>query len=88
MHRGFVPLDVHTTLVAKGDIVIGWEKDGSIRPLYDQEFNMVVHYLKNHVTVPKQYDELYALGVFSRIPPGFLNHPEFPFQRSNAIHRL
>ncbi|XP_033217686.1 uncharacterized protein LOC117173305 [Belonocnema kinseyi] len=60
-------LGTNTDLVARGNIIIGWDDHGFVRPLYNINLHPVFHYLKNHDTVPKTYGELKKMGVFHRI---------------------
>ena len=83
----FRRLDIYTTLVARGNIVIGWVSDGLIRPLYDRDMNRVFYYLNTCDLVRKAYRELEEMGVFSHLPDHISHYEEFPNLHSGSTSR-
>ena len=66
--EGMVPLDANTYLIARDEVVIGWDNQGVIHPLFNLNGRTVVHYLRGHRTEIKSFDELRQMGVTRRLP--------------------
>lgn len=73
VNRQFIPPDERTFLVSRGNLVIGWDKAGTIDPLYNIWNEMIVHDLSNHETMMATPSELKEFGVFCRLPAAFRN---------------
>ena len=62
--------------VARNSILFGYNSNGKIKPLLDEERRMVtMNLLTRQITRIRDLDDAYELGVFSRIPghPGSQN---------------